>query len=171
MYCIHLNHDERRKELTNEILCKILEQAVHHSSLRPQVHSHCIPAFRYIAREAYAFELYIMLLAAITFIIPTINILLMLNPIIDPALAEAVGTPWLPDGESTPTVVAGGRADGSTDVAGDLAILEAVGVGDELAVRGGLETGVPSGAPAPAVDKHWVREPVVILQAPGRVRA
>lgn len=107
---------------------------------------------------------YIMFLAAITFINPTINILLILNPIIDPALAEAVGTPWLPDGESTPTEVVGGIADGL-----------AAGPGDEAAVTGGLETGVPTGAlapvPAPAVDMHWLREEVVILQAPGRVRA
>jgi len=133
-----------------------------------------MPAFLYrqtIARETYASELYMMILAAITFIIPTINILLMLKLIIDPALAEPVDPLWLADGESTPPVVAGGRPDGETDAAGDLAILVAAGLGDGLAVRG-LETGLATGAPGPtAVDMHWVREGVVILQAPGRVRA
>lgn len=126
-------------------------------------------------RISYGFGLYTML--TITLMAPTISILLMLKLIIDPALTEPVGFTWLPDGASTPPVVAavGGRAvevagalagestppvgaagaragvDESTELAG--AILVAAGLGDEVAVvagaAAGLATGVATGAPAP----------------------
>jgi len=73
-------------------------------------------------------------------IIPTTRIN-MFTPIIDPALAEAVG-PSLVGGESDP--------------------LSPPLVGDEGAAEGALET---------AGDLHWLRGGVLILQAPGRARA
>jgi hypothetical protein len=133
-----------------------------------------MPACEYrqtIERQTYAIRFYTMILAAIILINPTTNILLMLKLIIDPASAEAGGPSWLPDGRSNPPVVAGGRADGLTDVAGDLVVTVAAGLGDEVAGKGGLETGVATGAPAPtAADMHWLSVGVEILQAPGRLR-